>query len=68
MIVIGVDVHKRTHTLAAVDAVAGRQIAQQQIQATDAGRVDAIRFAENDGLNWPHCDGLNWPHLRPIVA
>jgi transposase len=54
MIVIGVDVHKRTHTLAAVDAITGREIAQREIQATDAGHVEAIRFAADldDEVVW----------------
>jgi transposase len=54
MIVIGVDVHKRTHTLAAVDGNTGREIARQEIQATDAGHTEAIRFAADldDEVVW----------------
>lgn len=49
MIVIGADVHKRTHTLAAVDGITGRQIAQREVQASDAGHLEAIRFAAGLG-------------------
>jgi transposase len=49
MIVIGVDVHKRTHTLVAIDSQTGRQLHQCTVQATDAGHLDALRFAR--GLN-----------------
>jgi transposase len=45
MIVIGVDVHKRTHTLVAVDGQTGREQAQREIKATDAGHLVALRFA-----------------------
>lgn len=45
MIVIGVDVHKRTHTLVAIDSQTGRQLHQRTVQATDAGHLDALRFA-----------------------
>lgn len=49
MIVIGVDVHKRTHALAAVDGITGREIAPRAIQATDGGHVEALRFAAGLG-------------------
>jgi transposase len=51
MIVIGVDVHKRTHTLAAIDSQTGRQLHQRTVQATDAGHLDALRFARSLGEN-----------------
>jgi transposase len=44
MIVIGVDVHKRTHTIVAVDGLTGRQIAGREVPASDAGHVEAVRF------------------------
>jgi transposase len=44
MIVI-VDAHKRNHALAAVDAVSGALIAQRSVPATDAGALEALRFA-----------------------
>ena len=45
MIVIGVDAHKRTHTLLAVDAGTGAGRGQRTIAASDAGVLDALRFA-----------------------
>jgi hypothetical protein len=40
MIVIGVDVHKRTHTLVALDAVTGPSRGQRIIQASDDGALE----------------------------
>jgi transposase len=48
MIVIGVDAHKRTHTLVAVDALTGAGRGQITIPASDAGALDALRFAAAD--------------------
>jgi transposase len=45
MIVIGADTHKRNHTLVAVDAETGRARGQLQIAASDAGSLEALRFA-----------------------
>ena len=45
MIVIGVDVHKRSHTLAAVDAATGQIAGQTTIQASTAGHREGLRFA-----------------------
>jgi transposase len=45
MIVIGVDVHKRTHTLVAIDGATGREQDQRTVRATDAGHLEALRFA-----------------------
>jgi transposase len=45
MIVIGADTHKRTHTLVAVDGQTGVVRGQREIPATDAGALDALRFA-----------------------
>jgi transposase len=44
MIVIGVDAHKRTHTLVALDAVTGSDRGQTTIQAGDDGALSALRF------------------------
>lgn len=49
MIVIGVDAHKRTHSLAAVDAVSGALIAERAVPATDEGALQALRFAAGLG-------------------
>jgi hypothetical protein len=45
MIVIGVDTHKRSHTLVAVDAATGMVHGQLTIPASDEGTLDALRFA-----------------------
>jgi transposase len=45
MIVIGVDTHKRSHTLVALDATTGATRGQLTIPASDAGMLDALRFA-----------------------
>ena len=45
MIVIGVDAHKRTHTLVALDAVTGASRGQRTIPASDDGALDGLRFA-----------------------
>ena len=45
MIVIGVDTHKRSHTLVALDAVTGAARGQLTIPAGDEGTLDALRFA-----------------------
>jgi transposase len=45
MIVIGVDTHKRSHTLVALDAITGITRGQLTIPATDDGTLEALRFA-----------------------
>jgi hypothetical protein len=45
MIVIGVDTHKRSHTLVALDAATGARRGQLTIPATDEGTLLALRFA-----------------------
>src|SRR5918994_7769594 len=45
MIVIGVDTHKRTHALAAVDAGTGRVRGRRQIKAEEPGHLAAVRWA-----------------------
>lgn len=45
MIVIGVDTHKRSHTLVALDAITGAVCGQLTIAASDEGTLDALRFA-----------------------
>ena len=42
MIVIGADVHKRTHTFVAVDAV-GKQLGSTVVPATTAGHRTAMQ-------------------------
>jgi hypothetical protein len=45
MIVIGVDTHKRSHTLVALDAATGATRGVLTIAASDDGTLDAVRFA-----------------------
>jgi transposase len=45
MIVIGVDAHKRTHTLVALDAVTGIIRSEATVQASDDGALSVLRFA-----------------------
>lgn len=44
MVVVGADVHKRTHTFVAVDEV-GKQIGQLTVEATSKGHGKALRWA-----------------------
>jgi len=43
MVVVGADVHKRTHTFVAVDAV-GRKLAEKVVRATSSGHLQALRW------------------------
>ena len=45
MIVIGVDAHKRTHTLVAVDGVTGAERGETTVASDEAGVLMALRFA-----------------------
>jgi len=54
MVVVGADVHKRTHTFVAVDTV-GRQLGHKTFPATTPGHRDAVRWARQqfgDDLVW----------------
>src|SRR5215510_13693008 len=54
MVVIGTDVHKRTHTFVAVDEV-GRKLGEKTVAATTAGHHKAIIWARiefGDDLLW----------------
>jgi transposase len=54
MVVVGADVHKRTHTFVAVDEV-GRELGHRTFEATTAGHRDAVRWARSkfgDELRW----------------
>ena len=44
MIVIGVDSHKRTHTVVAADTT-GRKLAEKTVAATGAGHLELVRWA-----------------------
>ena len=43
MIVLGVDTHKRTHAVAAVDARVGVLVGERSITADEPGHVQALR-------------------------
>jgi transposase len=45
MIVIGADVHKSTHALAAVDARTGQLLGEREIPAKEQGHLEALRWA-----------------------
>ena len=45
MVVLGVDSHKATHTIVAVDGN-GRELSHITVKATPAGHLDALRWAE----------------------
>ncbi|GAA4558149.1 IS110 family transposase [Pseudonocardia xishanensis] len=51
MVVLGVDVHKDTHTTVAVDQV-GREVGQKTVKARDAGHAALVRWARAE-----HADG-----------
>jgi transposase len=44
MIVLGVDAHKRTHTVVAVDEL-GRKLGERTVVATPEGHLEAVRWA-----------------------
>jgi transposase len=44
MVMIGVDAHKRTHTLVAVDEV-GRKLGERTVTATSDGHLNAVTWA-----------------------
>ena len=48
MVVIGADLHKRSHTLVAVDET-GRKVAEKQVSATRPGHLEVRRWA----AQWP---------------
>jgi transposase len=47
MIVIGIDAHKRTHTMVAADA-GGRKLGEKTVEATTAGHLAALRWAHTE--------------------
>ncbi len=48
MVVVGVDAHKRTHTLVGVDEV-GRKLGEKTVAATPEGHLEAVEWA----MRWP---------------
>lgn len=49
VVVLGIDVHKNTHTVVAVDEV-GRKLGEQTVRATDAGHRQLLRWTLRQ---WP---------------
>lgn len=47
MIVIGIDAHRRSHTVVAVNAATGRQIATLTVKANEEGHQQLLRFADH---------------------
>lgn len=47
MIVIGIDAHMRSHTVVAVNAATGRQIATVTVKANEEGHQQLLRFADH---------------------
>jgi transposase len=56
MVMVGVDVHKKTHTAVAVDEV-GRELGQRTVRATDAGHRELVRWVRR-----------SWPGERVVFA
>jgi transposase len=48
MVVLGADLHKRSHTVVVIDAT-GRKLAERTVSATDAGHLELRRWA----AQWP---------------
>ena len=48
MVMLGVDAHKRTHTIVAADAN-GVELGSVTVAATPAGHVKALRWVEQQG-------------------
>ena len=65
MIVIGVDTHKRSHTMVALDAASGTTRGQLTIAASDEGTLDA--WTRHDAEKHAH---VEYPvvHETPKVA
>lgn len=62
MVVIGTDVHKRSHTFVAVDEV-GRKLGEKTVAATTTGHRKALRWARvefGDDLKWGVEDCRNY--------
>lgn len=72
MTVIGIDAHKRSHTLVAVDD-AGRKVGERTVPSTSSGHADAIGWALatfGPGVKWAIEDNRSVTHLleRELLA
>jgi transposase len=72
MIVIGADVHKSTHALAAVDAATGQLLGEREIPAKEQGHLEALRWARalGDELAWAieDCRDLSHHFEQALIA
>jgi transposase len=72
MIVIGADVHKSTHALAAVDAATGQLLGEREIPAKEQGHLEALRWARALGeeLVWAieDCRDLSHHFEQALIA
>ena len=48
MVVVGPDVHKRSHTFVAVNEV-GRKVGEKTVKATTAGHAEAVMWVRDIG-------------------
>jgi hypothetical protein len=65
MVVLGIDAHKRTHTVVAVDEV-GRQLGVRVTKTTStAARLDLVAWADRFGLQRSHGVGTAVKHCAP---
>lgn len=72
MVVVGSDVHKRSHTFVAVDEV-GRKLGEKMVQATTAGHLQAVAWARVEfgaDLRWgiEDCRNLSARLERDLLA
>lgn len=72
MIVIGADVHKSTHALAAVDAATGQLLGEREIAAREQGHLEALRWAHelDSELVWAieDCRDLSYHLEQALIA
>jgi transposase len=61
MVVVGVDAHKRTHTLVAVDQV-GRKLGERTVATSSDGHLQAVRWA----AQWPQVTFALHPFMQNI--
>jgi len=70
MVILGVDAHKATHTVVAVDGN-GRQVGVRTVAATSAGHLEALRWAARfDERSWAleDCRHLTRRLERELIA
>jgi transposase len=72
MVVVGVDVHKRSHTFVAVDEV-GRKLGHKVVKATSVGHLEAIMWARQQfgvELKWgiEDCRNMSARLERDLLA